>query len=190
MKNYQSEQSIILSSYFGERSKYLFLAYSLAFIAIGSACLKFIISETNFKELDTVFVILLLIFLGISIVSFIAAYRFLARVFTKELFIITGDEIQITKTRLFKRNTRVFKLSGISNFKHIQTSELTKHPLAGNSFDYFGFETEQKVINEMHGDNCLSFIYNNKLILFGDNVYVWQFEDLKKRVKDITGKDI
>ena len=55
---------------------------------------------------------------------------------------------------------------------------MAPHPLAGKSFDYLGFQTEQKVINEMYGDNRLAFDYNGRTISFGKNVYSWEFDEI------------
>jgi hypothetical protein len=66
---------------------------------------------------------------------------------------------------------------------------LTKHPLAGETFDYLGFQTEQKVISEMHGDNRLAFDYENKTVTFGENIYSWEFDELQILLYDITGND-
>jgi hypothetical protein len=64
---------------------------------------------------------------------------------------------------------------------HIDWME--KHPLAGEAFDYLGFQTEQQVINEMHGDNRLALDYEGVTVKFGKNVYSWEFDEIVNLLK-------
>jgi hypothetical protein len=190
IKDYQDGKLITLSNYFEERGKYLFLVYALAFIYAGVLCLRFIIKELDFKTINTALAICFFLFAGIVLVTFFAAYRFLDRIFTKELIFANSKELKITKKKLFSAKTMIFQISGISNFRHLEAPKISTHQLAGESFDYLGFDTEQKVINQMHGDKYLSFIYNKKYILFGQDIYMWQYEKIKNTINDLSGNDI
>jgi hypothetical protein len=66
---------------------------------------------------------------------------------------------------------------------------MAKHQLAGESFDYLGFETQQQVINEMHGDKRLAFDYKGNTVTFGENVYSWDYDTLKEVLQEATGTD-
>ena len=76
----------------------------------------------------------------------------------------------------------------MSNFRHLEKSEISKHPLAGEQIDYLGFQTEQAVIDEMHGDKRLGFDYEGKKITFGENIYSWDFEKIIILIHEITDR--
>ncbi len=96
----------------------------------------------------------------------------------KESLLITPEKITLIKKSLYTTEKKEFDPKKISGFRHLGKPELTKHPLAGESFDYLGFQTEQQVINEMHGDNRLAFEYDGRTINFGENIYSWDFDEL------------
>lgn len=64
-----------------------------------------------------------------------------------------------------------------------------KHPLSGNIFDYLGFPTEQKVIDDMHGNNKIGFNYESKFITFGNDVRSWDYEKLELLLYEVTEND-
>jgi hypothetical protein len=60
-----------------------------------------------------------------------------------ELF-INKKELQLINQGILTENIRSYDITKISNFRHLDKPELTKHPLAGETFDYLGFQTEQR----------------------------------------------
>lgn len=88
-----------------------------------------------------------------------------------EKLLINSNDLSIIKKGIISKSIATFQVSKISNFRHLNKPELTKHPLAGQTIDYLGFQTEQEVINEMHGDNRIAFDYEGKTISFGSNIY-------------------
>jgi hypothetical protein len=131
-----------------------------------------------------------ILFLAFAVVSGIAAYRFGNSASLSERIFINKKELRLITKSWFKNRTVVYDISKVSKFRHLAKPELSKHPLAGESFDYLGFQTEQKVISEMHGDNRLGFEYEGKLVTFGENVYSWEFNELEVLLFDITGNDL
>lgn len=77
----------------------------------------------------------------------------------------------------------------ISGLHHLDKPTVTEHPLAGQTFDYLGFQTQQAVINEMHGDNRIAFSHEGKTITFGQNMYSWDLEELAAMLLDLTGRN-
>lgn len=107
-----------------------------------------------------------------------------------EKIFIDKQELQLIRQGLFNVSRKSFDISLISNFRHLSKPELARHPLAGETFDYLGFQTERQVINEMHGDNRIGFDYNGRAITFGENVYSWEFTELEILLYDVTGTDL
>ena len=100
------------------------------------------------------------------------------------------NQLQLIKTGFLTKKKKSYDTTKISRLRNLNKPQLTRHPLAGDSFDYLGFQTEQQVINEMHGDNRLAFDYEGRTISFGQNIYSWEFDELENLLSDITGIDL
>lgn len=179
IENVETGTLVYLSKSLDSRPKWLNVFYFWMFFVtfVGSVAASLITYETIF----------LVIF---GVVSGIAAYRFGNSASLSERIFLNDKELRLIRKSWFKNKVAVYDISKISKFRHLAKPKLSKHPLAGESFDYLGFQTEQQVINEMHGDNRLAFEYEGKLVTFGENVYSWDFEQLEVLLYDITGNDL
>jgi len=183
VKDYKDGKIVILSTAFDTRPKILNLIYFINFFAGGTLFLRMIFINADNPGLVIFGCI-------VTIALYIAAYRFVKKaVAGEEIFINKECMHLIRQGGLFKARKQRFDIKKISGFRHLAKPKLTKHPLAGGSFDYLGFDTEQQVINDMHGDNRLAFDYEGKTITFGHNIYSWDFEVLEVMLYDITGND-
>jgi hypothetical protein len=183
-KDYKDGKIITFSTPLDSRAKILYAFYFLSFFAPAVFFLYFLLTE---QELDVIALIIGII--GVA-AFFIAAFRFVNKALMREELFINKKELQLINQSILLKNIRSYDITKISNFRHLSKPELTKHPLAGETFDYLGFQTEQKVINEMHGDNRLAFDYEIKTITFGENIYSWEFEELQILLYDVTGNDL
>lgn len=183
VENYFEGKLIVLSKPFDNRAKILNFFYFIVFFLMGLAVLTLIISNGTGSVGETLFSIVV-----IGVCS-LAGYRFINKAFQEEKLFVDKNSLTITKSGFFNHHKASYDIKLISNFRHLDMLPVSKHPLAGESFDYFGFQTEQQVINEMHGDNRLAFEYNGKKVEFGNNVYSWDFEKLQMVLHDITGND-
>ena len=175
---------IILSKPFDNRAKILNTIYFGTFTFAGCIFIYGPLSEAGFNHFGVY------IFIAIASGIFLfAAYRFINKALQTEKLIINKNTLTIYRGGFLSSKKDIYDISQISNFRHLDKPQTTKHPLAGQSFDYLGFQTEQQVINEMHGDNRIAFDYNNRTIKFGENIYSWDFEKLEVLLYDITGND-
>ncbi len=184
VKDYQEGKVISLSSSFDNRAKVLNTIYFICFTGAGIGFISLPIQEGAPLTFG--------LFIFIAIVTGIylfAAYRFINKALQSEKLIVTKNKLTISRSGFLSTTIDEYDVSQISNFRHLDKPNQTKHPLAGESFDYLGFQTEQQVINEMHGDNRLAFDYNSKTIKFGENIFSWDFEKLEVLLYDITGND-
>lgn len=183
IKDYKDGKIIILSKAFDTRAKILNIIYFLVFTvgAIAFAVMAF--SAISFSLWFAILAILL-----VAGYSF-AGYKFINKSLQSEKIIVDKTSLTIIKSGFLSIKKDTYDNALISNFTHLDKPEITKHPLAGQAFDYLGFQTEQAVINEMHGDNRLAFDYNSNTITFGENLYTWDFEELEVILYDITGND-
>jgi hypothetical protein len=182
VKDYKGGKLVILSKALDNRSKILNAFYF--FLCLGSVLIFGILLTSESNNLGS----LIILILGV-IAFLIAAYRFGNKAVFSERLFITGKVLEQIQQGFTKRVYR-YELSKISNFRHLDKPELTKHPLAGQNFDYLGFQTEQQVINELHGDKRLAFDYNGLVVTFGENIYTWDFDELEILLYDLTGNDL
>ncbi|HSC54906.1 MAG TPA: hypothetical protein VLC98_14835 [Phnomibacter sp.] len=183
VKDCQDGKMITLSNAFDSRPKILNFIYAYVFIC-SALFLLYIAISTVTGSSD----FLLVTFFGIAVCLF-AGYRFLNKALQTEKLLVNKTKLTITKSGFLSHQSNSYDISLISNFRHLDKPSTTRHPLAGESFDYLGFQTEQEVINEMHGDNRLAFDYNGTTIKLGENIYSWDFDQLEVILYDITGND-
>jgi hypothetical protein len=183
VKDYKDGKLIILSKAFDTRPKILNSIYFFVFTvgALVFAVLAF--SAISFSFWFLLFSLAVLF--GYSL----AAYRFINKALQTEKLIVTKNNLTIVKTGFLSKKENTYENKLISKFRHLDKPEITRHPLAGDTFDYLGFQTEQQVINDLHGDNRLAFNYTGKTVTFGENIYTWEFDELELLLYDITGND-
>ena len=183
VKDSKDGKIIILSKAFDTRAKILNIIYFLVF-TVGA--IAFGVTAFSAISFSLWFAILAI---GIFAAYSLAGYKFINKSLQSEKLIIDKTSLTIIKTGFLSTQKDTYDNTLISNFTHLDKPEITKHPLAGQTFDYLGFQTEQAVINEMHGDNRLAFDYKGKTITFGENLYTWDFEELEVLLNDITGNN-
>ena len=177
-------KEVVLSKAFDSRAKILYIIYFILFTCTGLFLGNMFIS---FNPESIVLIILICLIVAVYL---FAGYRFINKAVQAECLLVTKDRLVIFKIGFLSNKKESYDINNIYAFRHPDKPEATKHPLAGQSFDYLGFQTGQQVANEMHGDKRLAFDYNGKIITFGENIYSWDFEALQELILDITGKDI
>lgn len=174
---------IMLSKPFDTKDKILYLTYAMAF-TFPSLIFTWVFLNENLDPFGSLLV------LGLVFLSSVAFFRFFRRATGFEKLVVDATQLTIVKGSIFGNSKAIYDLSKVSNFCHLEKPVLSDHPLNGQSFDYLGFQTEQKVINEMHGDNRISFKYGDKYITFGRDIYSWEFEALEIAIFDVSGNDL
>lgn len=174
VKDNAAGKLIILSKAFDNRPKILNIFYFLVYTITGGIIFfTGIIKGYTGDVWHNIFVSLMLVF------YLILGYRFINKAVQSEHLLLTPETLTITKKGFLSKAQRSYQTIGILNFRHLDKPQLAPHPLAGQTFDYLGFQTTDKVINEMHGDNRLAFDYKDVEVQFGENMYSWDFEQLQ-----------
>jgi hypothetical protein len=184
VKDFESGKLIKIGDAFDSRAKTLNTFYFLIFFIPAALILRSAL-KTDGEHYGIIFFSLVA-----SVAFFIAAYRFINKALMSESLFVNKTKLCLLRKDLFKNKRTCYEISEISNFRHLAKPELTPHALAGNSFDYLGFQTEQKVISEMHGDKRLAFDYKGKIIQFGENIYSWDFDELNILIYETSGNDL
>ena len=171
----EGQKYIVLSEAFGSRDKILNFIY---FVFISS--LLFVFLYFIFPEISSISGGIVA-FLGFGF-YFLMAYRFINKALKTEYLIVDGNELTVFKGGFLNKSQRTFDIDEITFFRHLDKPIREKHPLAGESFDYLGFETISKLANELYGDDRLAFEYEGETVTFGENIYSWDFEKIESEV--------
>ena len=162
----------------------------ILFVFAAISGLSFIFIPLSYSELiiedpkgHVGLIILSLIFI---IVGILVCYRYLKRVLQKESVLISRDSLTIINSAFMRKRERPYEISNIAYLNYMGKAKKTDHPLKGQSFDYLGFETQELVIAEVNNEGNLSFMYGDKLISFGRDVYSWDAEKINTILTKVT----
>ena len=164
---------ITLSQAFDSRLKMLNLFYALFFFFGGHYFVFRGFYETGNNTGSTIIATVF------AIVFYIASLRFFNKAVLFEKLKISTHEVRWTENSLFKSKVISYDIKEISNFRFIEKGTVSPHPLAGQSMDYLGFETQEKMISQLGGDNQLAFDYKGQTISFGADLYSYEFDEIK-----------
>ncbi len=164
---------ITLSQAFDSRLKMLNLFYALFFFFGG---LFFMSGGFHGNANNTGSIIITTVF---TIAFFIASFRFFNKAVLFEKMQISNGEVKWMEKSLIKSKVLSFDIKEISNFRFIEKGAIAPHPLAGQSMDYLGFETQEKLIGQLGDDKQIAFDYKGKTISFGADLYSYEFDEIK-----------
>ncbi|RYZ53170.1 MAG: hypothetical protein EOP49_07865 [Sphingobacteriales bacterium] len=127
---------------------------------------------------------------GAMLLYGLAAYRFFSRMFFSEELLITDQSISIIRKTPFSyvREDHHWEQVGTLHYPDRETK--TDHPLKGNCFDYFGFDTQEKLVQRLHHDGNLMFIGTDKEVRFARGIYSWHAEELIRMIRLYAGSKL
>ena len=125
--------------------------------------------------------------LGAGMLYFLAARRFLIRMFFSESIILDEKCIAFVKKTIFSRQVRRYDWRLLGALHYEGKAEKTDHPLKGWCFDYFGFETQEQIIQTLHRDGNLFFDTSEGKLYFASGVYSWDAEEMVQMMKMYIG---
>lgn len=125
--------------------------------------------------------------IGASGLYLLASYRFLARVFFTERLLLENHSLTIIKKTIFSQKVRRYEWKNIGALHYEGKAQKTDHPLKGSSFDYFGFDTQEHLIQSLHHDGNMYFDTPNGRVYFASGVYSWNAEEMVQMMKLFIG---
>jgi hypothetical protein len=183
IQNDGKEIIITLSQAFDSRLKMLNFFNALLFFFMG---LFIMYNGLHGNSNDTGLIIMTTVF---TIASYIASFRFFNKAVLFEKMQISNQQVKWMEKGLIKSKVLYFDIKEISNFRFIEKGTIAPHPLAGQSMDYLGFETQEKLIGQLGGDKQIAFEYKGKTISFGADLYSYEFDEIKSVFDKEAGLD-
>ncbi len=127
---------------------------------------------------------------GAAILYMLSAYRFLARLFFSERILMDQHSLTLVKKTIFAQQVRRYDWRSVGMLHYEGKTPKTDHPLKGKSFDYFGFETQEHLIQSLHHDGNLYFDTLDGRVYFGAGVYSWDAEEMVQMMKLYNGNSL
>ncbi len=127
---------------------------------------------------------------GAAMLYILAAHRFLARIFFTEQIILEQQSFTIIKKTLFSQHVRRYDWKHTGALHYEGKGTKTDHPLKGKCFDYFGFETQEHLIQSLHHEGNLYFDSTEGRVYFASGVYSWNAEELVQIMRLYIGSSL
>ncbi len=128
--------------------------------------------------------------LGACALYFLATRRFLLRMFYSECILLDEQCIAFVKKTIFSRQIRRYDWRLLGPLHYEGQVLKSGHPLKGKTFDYFGFETNDQLIQTLHKEGNLFFDTPQGRLYFASGVYSWDAEEMVQMMKMYMGTSL
>lgn len=122
-----------------------------------------------------------------SILYFLAGRRFLQRIYLDESITLDQHHISFIKKTLLSTRVKKYDWRVLGALHYEGQVKKTDHPLKGKTFDYFGFETHEHIIQILHKNGNLYFDTPEGRLYFAVGVYSWHAEEMVQMMRMYMG---
>lgn len=129
-------------------------------------------------------------YMGAALLYLLASQRFLARMFFSERLLLEQHSLTIIKKTIFSQQVKQYDWRQIGMLHYVGKTAKTDHPLKGKCFDYFGFETQEHLIQTLHNDGNMYFDSPQGRVYFASGVYSWNAEEIVHMMKLYIGSSL
>lgn len=127
---------------------------------------------------------------GSAVVYMLAGYRFLSRLFFREMLLLDNEGFTMVQRNIFNQKSHNYQWKQLGTLHYCGMPSKTDHPLKGKCYDYFGFETQERLIQNLHADGNLFFNHKGVAIKFAKGVYSWDAEEMVNMMRLYAGSKI
>ena len=127
---------------------------------------------------------------GAAVLYILAAQRLLSRLFYRESVKLDNLSITFIRRTLLSKKVRRYFWWQMGMLHYEGKKHKTDHPLKGGCYDYFGFETQEQLIQDLHNPGNLYFDAPEGRIYFAAGVYSWHAEEMVQMMKLFMGQSI
>lgn len=128
--------------------------------------------------------------IGASVLYLLAAYRLISRLFYTERLQLDPATFTIIRRSLFSQQIKQYEWRSIGVLHYEGAGRKTDHPLKGKCYDYFGFETQEHLIQSLHHGGTMYFETAKGKIYFAPGVYSWNAEEMVQMMKLYIGSSL
>ncbi len=127
---------------------------------------------------------------GIGIIYLLASYRFFSRMFFREKIMVSNTHFTLVSQTPFRQRIVSYDWERMGALHYSGKESKTDHPLKGKCFDYFGFDTQERLVQDLHHDGNLFFNYNHAQVRFARGIYSWHAEELVCMIRLYSGTSL
>jgi hypothetical protein len=127
---------------------------------------------------------------GACVLYLLAACRFLARIFFTERILLEQTSLTLIRKTIFTHHVKRYDWRHIGALHYEGKGTKTDHPLKGKCFDYFGFETQEHLIQSLHHNGNMYFESLEGRVYFASGVYSWNAEEMVQMMKVYLGTSL
>jgi len=124
------------------------------------------------------------LFLGLMIVSAYLLVIILKKVFQSEIAVVDKSKLVLGKKLFFKTDEITFRKDEIQDLRFEVTENFTNHDLSPQGFDYLGFNTEEKQVQDLISDGKIAFFWKGGIFRFGKDIHADQGEEIIERIEN------
>jgi hypothetical protein len=128
--------------------------------------------------------------LAVGFIYLLAAYRFFSRMFYREQISVSDNHFTIIRKTLFRHSMISYDWERMGPLHYKGKEAKTDHPLKGKCFDYFGFDTQERLVQDLHHDGNLYFDYGNTAVRFARGIYSWHAEEIVRMIRLYSGTSL
>ncbi len=125
--------------------------------------------------------------IGAACIYILASYRFIARIFYSEQLLLEKHSFTLIRKNIFSQQVKSYDWRHVGALHYSGKGTKTDHPLKGKCYDYFGFETQEHLIQSLHHDGNMYFDTLEGRVYFAPGVYSWDAEEMVQMMKMYTG---
>jgi len=129
-------------------------------------------------------------YIGASVLYLLASYRFISRMFFVEELWLDEEYLTIVNSTPFSRTIKRYDWPSVGPLHYVGSPTKTAHPLKGECYDYFGFETQEQLIQNLHHEGNLYFNYAGFPTRFARGLYSWDAEEMVRVMKLFAGHNL
>ncbi len=119
---------------------------------------------------------------GAVVLYLLAAWRFLSRMAYREQLLVENAHFTIIQTTFLKKQVHRYLWTEMGHLHYASNPKKTDHPLKGKHIDYWGFDTQEHVVQRLYQEGNLYFNYDGYAVRFGRNIYSWHAEEIVRMI--------
>lgn len=123
-------------------------------------------------------------------IGMFGAWKLISKINTKESLVILEDRIEIINKAIGGISVQRYSINDVSELIYCGQPENTQHPLAGESFDYYGFAANNQLISKVNDEGHIFFYYQGRHVFFGKNIYSWDAKKIHEIFLEVTRSQI
>ena len=157
--------------------------YLIEFVVTGSLATLFLctLSPLHANWVGTV------VGLGAGALYLLAAMRFIGRIFFREHIRLDCSSLSLTRQTFMARHEKRFHWHQVRSLHYHGTTPKTDHPLKGQCYDYFGFDTQEQLAQTLHHPGNLYIETVDGRVYFATGVYSWHAEEIVQMMQLFAG---